>query len=342
MKDEYDRLVKSARYSRISQLSAVGLLCLGIGSSLYIGVTGRTQEVVKVLIPMSLGLGIVGTASGIVADQSEEVLKDWCNISDQQTTNRVYQQLEPEVPTVALPKARVYYFQWEILAAQRDNYPHIQIVVKSGGGKSTLAEYLCGLLGGSTIAVAPHYQIGDYPSANAIVGAGRNLGDEVPKDTKYTLDNLLEGQQVTATEAIRVLASDMGIRYQLDSEGMRRSGDEVNVILDEYPSYAGKPGVAEAILEVLREARKVDLRMVIITQSDLGGAMNLSEQDKRNLTTIRLKDEAIDHARYLLNREKPGTEKYEVAYEVYEAVSQMSRPCMVDNSPAIIPEVVRE
>lgn len=341
--DEYRRVVSSLRNSRVSQYVNTGVLVSTLGASLYL-LSGRYyKELPKVLIPIGLASGMAATLVSKTANEMEELLLDWQDISDQQTTNRRYQELEP-VEVVQLPQNTVRPFNWNLLSTQKDTYPHIEIVTKSGGGKSTLAEYLCGILGGSTIAVAPHWTPGDYPTATAISGAGRDVSGVV--DTTLApypyLNDILEGKQTSVLEILGCLLADMKYRYELDPiSGERRGGQPVNIILDEYPMYSLVPRVSEVVLTLLREARKVGIRLIIITQSSLGGALSLSTQDKQNLTSIRLGKQAIDHCQYLYNQCKQGSPEQQLVGSILDTLKTSDRPCMVEDSLSYIPEVVR-
>lgn len=339
MQDEYRRIQATLRNTKTSQVLSTIALTTCVGSSLYIGVTKEYKDIVRVLIPISICTGVASTVSGSTAKEMEELLKDWQDIGDQQTTNRRYHQLEP-TNTYELPAYTLRPFNWQLLATQKDSYPHIQIVTKSGGGKSTLAEYLCDLLGGITIAVAPHYEVGDYPTATCIVGSGRDLSTSSP-DTNYTLADIISSKvQVGVAEFISVLIKEMNYRYQIDPHtGHRRGGEPVNVILDEYPSYANL--VSSDVKLLLQEARKIGVRLIIITQSDLGDALQLSTQERANLTSIQLGNKAIEQVNYLYNQCKSGTPEQEQKYQLKEAVSNSKRPCIIDNQWGEIPEVVR-
>lgn len=341
--DEYRRVVASLRNSRVSQYLSTGVLVSSIGASLYL-LSGRyTKELSKVLIPIGLASGVAATMVSKTANEMDELLLDWQDISDQQTTNRRYQQLEP-VEQVSLPANTVRPFNWSLLSTQKDTYPHIEIVTKSGGGKSTLAEWLCSLLGGSTIAVAPHWTPGDYPTATTISGAGRDILGEV--DTSLSpypyLNEVLEGKQVSVVELLSYLLADMKYRYELDPmTGQRRGGEPVNIILDEYPIYSLLPKVSEVVLALLREARKVGIRLIIITQSSLGSALGLSSQDKQNLTSIRLGNLAIEYCQYLYNQCRQSSQEQGQTGTILDTLKATDRPCMVEDNLALVPTVVR-
>lgn len=152
-------------------------------------------------------------------------------------------------------------FDWSNLR-NATTYPHLIIEGKTGQGKSTLTEHLCSLLGGKAIAVAPHWEPGDFPSADLIVGIGRDYGGAIQSEPMVDWADILGGQVVSVTGFIKSLHAEMIQRYKSD----RSNCKPVNIILDEFNAYAKKDGVGDLIKELIREARKVKIRLILLCQ----------------------------------------------------------------------------
>lgn len=194
-------------------------------------------------------------------------------------------------------------FDWGDIQQHPDRYPHLLLLGKTGAGKTWLGERLLALLGGDALVIHPHAAPRDF-AGYQVIGGGRNYP--------------------AITAAIDRLHSEMNLRYQ-----RRDKGDEgyrpLTVLIDEFPSIAhfcGKDVIAQ-ILALVREARKVQIRLVILSQGAEVKALGIEGQGsvRECFTFIRLKGFAEDFAR------KQGD-------TVYTWVGGQRFPCMVEDSPA--------
>lgn len=146
--------------------------------------------------------------------------------------------------------------------------PHVMLLGTTGSGKSTLAAGLMDGLEGLKIAIAPHYQNGDYPGCHYVLGIERNYGTGQESSPRIT-DLLKAGRAVSCTEALGALVAEMDYRfglvngrYRYEVEGLPR----LEVILDEYPAWGTIEGTKGRLTRLLLEARKVGIRLWILAQ----------------------------------------------------------------------------
>lgn len=247
---------------------------------------------------------------------------------------RAYQQaLSPAQlqQAIALPAATqaIEPFDWGLFNSQPDIYAHLAIVGPTGSGKSTLAEILCTMLGGITIAIAPHRKPGDFAAlGDRVYAGGRNIGSK--GDSAADFDELVAGNagKVSAVAAVKAIAIEMERRYQLYDQGAD-CGPLVNVIWDETIACLDSvPELTQPLLQLLREARKVRLRLIVLPQDDAVKSLKIEGQGaaRANLTYVRLGKVAIAHAKTL-------------APDVAAWVASQPRPCLVEDQPAIVPSL---
>lgn len=227
-------------------------------------------------------------------------------------------------------------FDWQSL---RDTveYPHIAITGKTGQGKSTLAEYLCTLLGGTVIAVAPHYEPGDFPSADLIAGAGRDYGKAVTAEALVDWADILAGQVVSVSGLIKSLHQEMTERYR----GDRSQCQPVNVILDEFNAYAKVDGLGDLIKELVRESRKVGIRLILLCHGTEVKSLGIEGEGslRQSLTQIRLGNFAKDHAEMKKNKCKLHSPDYLVWAATCDYFKTTNRPALVEDDLGIIPMI---
>ena len=347
---------------------AISILSLAAVSVAVVGVKVAPKEVKPYIIGMGLLTAVAGRIAGHTAEEKSYIVQDLKDISDQSRANRIYQQLNPKPSALALPSSPIELspFDWEAFRTDRTKYPHIALLGKTGGGKSTLAENLCSLFGGLTLAVAPHFKAGDYSSADLIIGKGRNYGttalpyDSEPQKGK-TQDEEMEvdfsdivSRKVnpTVTQFIRSLLAEMNRRYQLvdpdtgrpDPDGIYVSdyegSQEINIILDEFNAYSKLPGVDVCLKMLIREARKVGIRLVLLLQGAEVKALGIAGEGslRESLTFVRVMNFALSHARKIRNAQKDETMKAYWA-EVVRRMESEERPVMVEDAYAIMPGI---
>ena len=223
-------------------------------------------------------------------------------------------------------------FDWDRFNTEPDTYAHLAIVGPTGSGKSTLAEALATQLGGITLAIAPHRKPGDFKAlGQRVYCGGRNYG--TGKDKLVDFQSLLDGTagRVSVMSVIQALLGEMNRRYQLWDRG-EDVGPFVNVIWDEIlAAIATCPTTLVGWwLILLREARKVKIRLIVLPQNDRVKSLGMEGQgaDRENLSYVRLGKTAIAHAKSL-EKSQPG---------IQALVQSQRRPCLVEDCPAIVPE----
>jgi hypothetical protein len=184
------------------------------------------------------------------------------------------------------------------------------------------------MLGGITIAIAPHRKPGDFAAlGDRVYCGGRNYG--TLEDEAADFESLLTGHagKVTAAAVVKAIHAEMDRRYELLAEG-QDPGPMVNIVWDEILATLGEvPKLAKTyLLPLLRESRKVRLRLIALPQDDQVESLDIKGQGaaRSNLTYVRLGKTAIAHAKNL-------------APDVSAWVASQGRPCLVEDQPAIVP-----
>jgi hypothetical protein len=179
----------------------------------------------------------------------------------------------------------------------------------TGDGKSTLAKHLAANCTAYTIVIDPHAAPDDWGNL-PVFGASRN----------YAEIALIMG----------LILQLMQRRYDARSKGAKQF-EPIIIICDEYPAIiasleAGK--VASSWMKLIsREARKVAIRLVVLTQSPEVKAIGLEGEGsvRENFCFVRLGEFALDHAKSLKND------------AIKSAIEQADRPAMLGNLPCTIP-----
>lgn len=161
-----------------------------------------------------------------------------------------------------------------------DQTPHLMIAGRTKAGKTTLALAVLGerVRAGELLCVLdPHDQPGKWFGAQAI-GGGRDY------DAIYAaLDGLL---------------AEMDRRYKRYDAGEARF-DRLTVLIDEVPAIVlrDKKRWATFASQLGSEARKVNMSMVLLTQSPLVRDIEISSVMRNNFTRVALGDQAPDLVR---------------------------------------------
>ncbi len=189
--------------------------------------------------------------------------------------------------------------------------PHVMLLGSTGDGKSTLAKHLAANCTAYTIVIDPHAAPDDWGNL-PVYGAGRKY-EQIAEIMKVTLELLQK----------RFDARDLGVKQF----------EPIVIICDEYPaiiasSAAGK--VASSWMKLIsREARKVAIRLVVLTQSPEVKAIGLEGEGsvRDNFCFIKLGEFALDHAKSLKDD------------AIKLAVESCDRPAMLGNLPCNIPQL---
>ncbi len=260
------------------------------------------------------------------------------------------QQLPMMLPNTELDADK--YFEWHKFVIESDKYPHAILEGETGGGKSTLATALVKYLGGTVIVSNPHYKPGDF-SEFVNHCKGMNYGswkqDIIPehylKDNesmeklfKDFLDDNLPFT-VSCAHFFKIIHIEMKRRYKLREKGVEDYpfiniiADEFNETIDELKQSKSakddewfKPTFKQCFISILRQARKVNIRLIGLVQNaelealDLKGLGSVRKCFKR----IRLGEIAKTYSK----RVNP---------EVYAWCHTQDYPILVEDTPAKLP-----
>lgn len=270
--------------------------------------------------------------------------------------NQIYESAYPQQQLpMMLPNAELdadKYFEWHKFVIESDKYPHAILEGETGGGKSTLATALVKYLGGTVIVSNPHYKPGDF-SEFVNHCKGMNYGswkqDTIPehylKDNesmeklfKDFLDDNLPFT-VSCAHFFKIIHIEMKRRYKLREKGVEDYpfiniiADEFNETIDELKQSKSakddewfKPTFKQCFISILRQARKVNIRLIGLVQNaelealDLKGLGSVRKCFKR----IRLGEIAKTYSK----RVNP---------EVYAWCHTQDYPILVEDTPAKLP-----
>jgi hypothetical protein len=206
-------------------------------------------------------------------------------------------------------KSRIVPFDWSSHAWDDfSRSPHFGIVGATGDGKSTLTKLLTCLMGGYKIAIDPHQAANTWHPLHA-VGANGNYQE-------------IESWMIALMELTKY-------RYSV------RTADTdvfepIVVLLDEFPAILNSCKISKEFLRMmLFESRKVQIRLLLMTQSDTVEALGIKGMGQMRdcLQYVRLGKSAITFAK------REGDE------ELLKKVRSSSRPCMVGDRYAEIPNL---
>lgn len=268
-------------------------------------------------------LGNIGLASGLfLISYKLEKLQKWSDEYTNITHAQSYQGFNQHLnSSFAPPKREVAIAQTAPIeppapvkfadVKQALSKPHVMLLGSTGDGKSTLAKHLAANCTAYTIVIDPHSAPDDWGNL-PVYGAGRNYKE--------------------IAEIMRVILALMQARYDARNQGQKQF-EPLVVICDEYPAIvasaeAGK--VASSWMKLVsREARKVAIRLVVLTQSPEVKAIGLEGEGsvRDNFCFIKLGEFALDHAKALKDE------------SIKLAVESCDRPAMLGNLPCNIPQL---
>jgi len=157
------------------------------------------------------------------------------------------------------------------------NEESLLVLGPKGSGKTTLSLALlyAVIAAGHHVAIIdPHAELNHWPIAVRCYGRGLDYGE---------IDRVL-----------LALFAEMRLRYQTGQEGRR---EPLYVLIDEVPSIREEcPSWSKVFAKLLREARKVNIHVVVLSQSFLVEDLGINGDTRTNLTVVAL-GKAV--ARYL-------------------------------------------
>ena len=321
--------------NRLIQLSANAVALTLFAAAIGCG-RGQNPSAQLALLAGALPISLVGSYHGALADKTEPYQRMRDAAALEAYAGQLAAAIEipvmpapmmpaPMLPAASAPITEPDYFDWHLIQTKPDKYAHLAIVGGTGDGKSTLVQSLLQFLGEKAIAIDPHWQPGNYPGIPT-VAKGRNYGS-YPADP-IPFEELVRGADCSYTEAIAAIHKEMDRRYKLLQQG-KPVGDRYSFIFDEYTTFAGThPKCSgDEVLSLIREARKVGLRLILLVQSDLLKDFKWEGQGaaRKSLRWCRLGDFARDFA----SASKDDS--------LVEWVGAQAYPILVDKVPAVLP-----
>jgi DNA polymerase III delta prime subunit len=292
--------------------SIAGWLCAVAAWSLTAVAGYSNQPPVKVgSFGSALVVAVAGNRSRRVARATEAILQDSQDISDQSRQNRLYEAFRPgQSALVSVSyETPLEFFEWELLKTSPAQFPHLMIEGSTGTGKTSLTEFLISLLPGERLVITPKRKVSQWKGLS-VIGSPLNFP--------------------AIQTAFDTLLTEMENRYFLMDQG-QEDYPSLNFVVDEYPLIAANcDGISDTMMMLVRAAREAGMRMLLVAQGSEGKALDIEGQTsvRECFTRIRLGKSAVDYARKL---KRPNL----VAW-----LEQQSRPCMVDDLPAIVPDLV--
>ncbi len=187
------------------------------------------------------------------------------------------------------------------------NKPHLMILGETGSGKSTICKYLVSQVNAPCLIIDPHASPNDWRGF-VVTGSGRNYGD-------------------IANEFER-LANLMQSRYEQRDQGITQF-EPLIVIIDEFPAIASSlgKGATDTVKLLAREARKVSIRMCLLSQGAEVKTLGLEGEGsiRECFAMLRLGNFALSHAKSLKDK------------GISEAIDSQDRPAMLDQLPCNLP-----
>ncbi|MDK3159854.1 hypothetical protein QPK87_25310 [Kamptonema cortianum] len=266
-------LVTIPRRSEAYPLILLAGIVQGLGAAYLL--KGSAQKPKLTLKPL-----LTGDEPFEIPLQQEAELEELGNIMPN-TTEETETSTEPQ-PFNRVPIQAVDRTQGGKLI---ERVKHILLEGETDAGKSTLCKFVLSFLPGSKVVVDPHRKPDDWQGLPAI-GGGRNYREIA--------------QFFIALEKL------MNDRYKLRDNG-QTLGEIINVVIDEYPAIASSDEckkIAPSILKkLLREARKVGIRIILLTQGSEVKALGFEgEGSVRDcLVRVKLAKSALNHAKAIKN-----------------------------------------
>lgn len=317
----------------IIKAATIGLLALSITATATSATSPKPRK--TWLAGTALGLAVIGCGVKALERDKKESLQDLQQASSQGWRSLLAQSFLPAAkvsvtfnPETWQPKL----FDWSLFNTKPERFPHIGLVADSGGGKSTTGLWLTTWLDGKHYAILPHKKPGDYPGIASFCGS-RNYGKA--DDPEYDLQKVLENKypNISVASFVKSLHSEMDKRYKLYEQGIE-DYSPINIHWDEYNAFIRKvndKSIVPLIEDLVAEARKVKIRIIVMVQSALVEDMGLNGSLKKSIKFIQLADFATDRA----TKEDKSAKLTQWMERLIERGDNF--PVMIDSKPGIVP-----
>ncbi|MGE5658392.1 MAG: hypothetical protein ACM37W_17445 [Actinomycetota bacterium] len=218
------------------------------------------------------------------------------------------------------------FFDWQLFNTDPNKWPHLAIVGGTGDGKSYTTEWAINWLDGVAIVCHPHRKPKDFPGIKAVYSGGRNYGDW-EMDEPVNFEDLVAGNagKVSFASFLKTIEVEMDRRYKLYEKGVE-DYPMINVVLDEFNTALSKiPDAIEAWKNLIREARKVKIRLLCLLQNDSVKSLKIEGDGalRECLKYVRLGGFAKAHAKRLKDDSLIAwtkAQKYPILVEEYPAI----------------------
>jgi hypothetical protein len=203
--------------------------------------------------------------------------------------------------------------------------PHILLLAPTGWGKTTNGGYILSKLPGDMIVIDPHAEPNQWANIPVLQPKTYRDGDKVKRDYSNIARFL---------ESIEGLMAD---RYERRSEG-DNNFTPLNLVIDEFPACI--TGLSQCgfnfgdwFASLLFEARKVKIRLVLLTQGKSVKSLNIEGRSEvlECLTFIRGNGFAVDHCKTLSKNTKDDP--------LLNWVRTQPRPSMINDSGLELPDL---
>lgn len=317
----------------IIKAATIGLLALSITATATAATSPKPRK--TWLAGSALGLAVIGCGVKALERDKKDSLQDLRQASNQGWRSLLAQSFLPAAKVSATFNPETWQpklFDWVLFNTKPERFPHIGLVADSGGGKSTTGLWLTTWLDGKHYAILPHKKPGDYPGIASFCGS-RNYGKA--DDPEYDLQKVLENKypSISVASFVKSLHSEMDKRYKLYEQGIE-DYSPINIHWDEYNAFIRKvndKSIVPLIEDLVAEARKVKIRIIVMVQSALVEDMGLNGSLKKSIKFIQLADFATDRA----TKEDKSAKLTQWMERLIERGDNF--PVMIDSKPGIVP-----
>lgn len=317
----------------IIKAATIGLLALSITATATAATSPKPRK--TWLAGTALGLAVIGCGVKALERDKKDSLQDLRQASNQGWRSLLAQSFLPAAKISATFNPETWQpklFDWSLFNTKPERFPHIGLVADSGGGKSTTGLWLTTWLDGKHYAILPHKKPGDYPGIASFCGS-RNYGKA--DDPEHDLQEVLENKypNISVASFVKSLHSEMDKRYKLYEQGIE-DYSPINIHWDEYNAFIRKvndKSIVPLIEDLVAEARKVKIRIIVMVQSALVEDMGLNGSLKKSIKFIQLSDFATDRA----TKEDKSTKLTQWMERLVERGDNF--PVMIDSKPGIVP-----
>lgn len=312
---------------------SIGLLALSITATATAATSPKPRK--TWLAGTALGLAVIGCGVKALERDKKESLQDLQQASSQGWRSLLAQSFLPAAKVSATFNPETWQpklFDWLLFNTKPERFPHIGLVADSGGGKSTTGLWLTTWLDGKHYAILPHKKPGDYPGIASFCGS-RNYGKA--DDPEYDLQEVLDNKypNISVASFVKSLHKEMDKRYKLYEQGTENYSP-INIHWDEYNAFIRKvndKSIVPLIEDLIAEARKIKIRIIVMVQSALVEDMGLNGSLKKSIKFIQLADFATDRA----TKEDKSTKLTQWMERLIERGDNF--PVMIDSKPGIVP-----